>query len=94
MAAGLPVLAHDIPGVGELVRSGVEGLLLPLDQPDAYAQALRTLLASRPLRRQLGQAAQKRAADFGWPRVGGQVESFYRQLLDATRERSELRSAR
>jgi len=81
MAAGRPVLAHDIAGVRELVTDGVEGFVLPLGQPRAYAAALGRLAADPGLRLRLGAAAQARVAAFGWPRIGARIEAFYRALL-------------
>ncbi|HRI54768.1 MAG TPA: glycosyltransferase family 4 protein [Pseudomonadota bacterium] len=81
MAAGRPVLAHDIAGVRELITDGVEGFVLPLGEPRAYAAALGRLAADRDLRRRLGTAAQARVAAFGWPRIAAQIEAFYRALL-------------
>lgn len=40
MAAGIPVVALDAPGVREVVRDGVNGRLLPAGGPDDFAQAL------------------------------------------------------
>ncbi len=78
MAAGLPVLGHDIEGVHSLVRDGVEGYILPLRDPAAYAQALVRLIDDPILRTKMGQAAQRRATDFDWPRVAGAVADFYK----------------
>ncbi len=91
MAAGRPVLAHDIAGVPELVQDGVEGFVLPLHDPAAYAARLGCLLTDPTLRKRMGQAARQRAAAFGWDRVADAVESFYNELTHA---RNERRSAR
>jgi glycosyltransferase involved in cell wall biosynthesis len=48
-AAGLPVVASRIGGIPELVRDGVDGLLVPAGDVDALAQVLRRLHADRPL---------------------------------------------
>jgi phosphatidylinositol alpha-mannosyltransferase len=94
MAAGLPVLAHDIDGVRELVTDGHEGFVLPLSDPAAYATALSRLLADARLRAAMGRAAALRAAAFSWQRVAGAVENFYREVIAATsRARSEPYSA-
>lgn len=95
MAAGLPVLAHDIDGVRELVSDGIEGFVLPLDDAESYAVALRRLLEAPELAKQMGQAAARRAAPFGWNRVTAAVEAFYFSTADEiTRARSVPCSAR
>ena len=44
MAAGLPVVASDMPGYDEVVTDGVEGLLVPPRDPAALAAAVGTIL--------------------------------------------------
>lgn len=91
MAAGLPVLAHDIDGVRQLVEEGREGFVLPLSDPAAYAAALTRLLADGKLRTAMGQAAAARAADFSWNRVAVSIENFYYEVIAATREATDAR---
>jgi glycosyltransferase involved in cell wall biosynthesis len=63
MAAGLPVVASDVGGVGELVVDGTTGTLVPPADPDALAAALDHLLADPELRRRLGAAGLERARE-------------------------------
>src|SRR5690606_15055908 len=49
-AAGIPVVASDVPGIAEIVRPGVDGLLVPPGDPVALREALRSL-AVDPARR-------------------------------------------
>jgi glycosyltransferase involved in cell wall biosynthesis len=62
MAAGLPVVASDVGGVGEIVVDQQTGLLVPPGDPDALAAALERLLADPALRHRLGAAGRERAA--------------------------------
>lgn len=48
MASGLPVLATDISGIGELVQEGVTGLVCEAD-PESIAAAVRRFLALAPI---------------------------------------------
>jgi len=61
MASALPVVVSDIPEVADIVSGGVEGLVVPVDDADALAGALRRLVLDRELRRRLGQAARESA---------------------------------
>lgn len=81
MAAGLPTLAHDIPGARELLRDGVDGLLLPVGDVDAYAAALQRLCQEPLLRRRLGQAARERALPFCWGDITARTEALYQEVL-------------
>lgn len=55
MAAGVPVVATDVVGVGEMVEDGRSGLLVPPDDPGAMAVALDRLLGDAALRRRMGE---------------------------------------
>lgn len=61
MAAGLPVVASDVGGVGELVADGETGFLIPPGDAQALADALAELLDEPLLRRDLGAAGRRRA---------------------------------
>jgi len=58
MAAGLPVIATPVGGIGEIVRHGETGWLVPPNDASALAEALRHLRADSSLRRRLGETAQ------------------------------------
>jgi phosphatidylinositol alpha-mannosyltransferase len=81
MAAGLPVVASDIPGYREVVRHEVEGLLVPPRDPAALAAAVRRLLTDPDLAHRLGDAGRSRAERFAWPVVAEEIEGAYRQAL-------------
>src|SRR5687768_10914083 len=61
MAAGLPVVATDIPGYREGVRNGIEGVLVPPRDPKALADAIRELLEDDALAKRLADAGRERA---------------------------------
>ena len=60
MSLGLPCVSTTIAGIPELIRSGVDGLLVPPANAVALADALETLAADPRLRRTLGAAARQR----------------------------------
>ncbi len=59
-ASGRPIVTTDAPGCRDLVRDGREGMLVPLRNTDAAAQALVALANDADLRRRLGAAAHAR----------------------------------
>lgn len=63
MAAGLPVVSTAVGGVPELLRHGVEGLLVQPGNVGALAQAISLLVESEELRRSMGSRAARRAAE-------------------------------
>jgi phosphatidylinositol alpha-mannosyltransferase len=84
MAAGLPVVASDIPGYDEVVREGVEGLLVPPHDPKAVADAAARILDDPELAARMSAAGRERARAFDWSVIVGQLERLY---LEATRGR-------
>ncbi len=59
MAAGKPVIATQVAGVGELVEHGVSGLLVPASDADALTRAILDLAATTPeARAKMGQAGR------------------------------------
>jgi glycosyltransferase involved in cell wall biosynthesis len=60
-ALGLPAVATDVPGLAEQVRPGVDGLLVPSEDPAALAAALTVLLDDRRTARRLGASARTAA---------------------------------
>jgi glycosyltransferase involved in cell wall biosynthesis len=59
MAAGLPVVACDVPGCHDLIDNQVNGLLVPPRSARALAAAVAQLLADPALARRLGRAARR-----------------------------------
>jgi glycosyltransferase involved in cell wall biosynthesis len=72
MAAGLPVVAADAGGTGELVQDGVSGRLVPPGDPQALRRAIAELLADSRLRQSLVAGAKQHLARFDY---GGMVQS-------------------
>ena len=67
-AAGVPVVAYDIPGLRETVIDGVTGYLVTPRQPAALTTALRKLTESASLRLKMGEAACRHAGQFDFER--------------------------
>jgi glycosyltransferase involved in cell wall biosynthesis len=59
LAAGVPVVATDVDGTPEIVVNGKTGLTVPVNDPQALAQAICLLLHSPELRRQFGAAGRQ-----------------------------------
>ena len=64
MAAGAPAVASDIPGHREWIADGRDGLLAPADDHGAWSAAIGRLLDEPEFAARLGEAAQRKAADF------------------------------
>lgn len=86
MAAGRPVVATPVGGVGEVVDDGVHALLVPFAEDDAFPRALAAaaerLLAEPDLAGELTGRARERVEErFGIGRMNAELETIYRQVL-------------
>ncbi|MCX8553819.1 glycosyltransferase family 4 protein [Mycolicibacterium mucogenicum] len=57
-AAGLPVVAHPVAAIAEMVRDNVTGFLVPSEDDDALLAALNTLIDDPARRREMGEQAR------------------------------------
>jgi glycosyltransferase involved in cell wall biosynthesis len=64
-----------------VVGDRVEALVVEPGDPVALAAALGEIGADPELRRRLGEAAQRRSAEFSPEAVAGRLERIYRALL-------------
>ena len=84
MACGLPVVCTELgTGTSYVNQDGVTGIVVPPRDPDALAGAVCRLLADKALRRQMGEAGQKRVRrEFSLEAMLHQVMAFYAEALD------------
>ena len=80
-ASGLPVIAADAGGSGELVAPGRTGLLVPPEESRPLAAALLQLAADPELRARLGRSGRSAALARTWPAAIAELGQVYRQLV-------------
>lgn len=81
MAAGLPVIGSRVAGLNEVVIDGETGFLVPPEDADALAHALRVAIEDRDQTFQLGQAARARVVErFSWDHA---ADSYMSLLCEA-----------
>jgi phosphatidylinositol alpha-mannosyltransferase len=76
-AAGTPVVASEIPGYRDVVRDGVDGLLVVPGDALALAESLRRLALDERLRARMATAARERAERFAWRHIAAEVLDAY-----------------
>ena len=82
MAAGAPVVTTAISGIPEIVRDGVNGLLVAPDDPHAVADAVLRLRGDRALAQRIsveGRATVERELD--GERLAGTLQSLFREVI-------------
>jgi glycosyltransferase involved in cell wall biosynthesis len=78
LAVGTPVISTDVGGVGEIVRDGVNGLLVPIGDPDALAAAIGRYLGDEALQARLRSAAASSIERFAPGAIYGRLEEILR----------------
>jgi type III pantothenate kinase len=82
MALGKPVVGTAIGGTVEQIEDGVSGLLVPPNDPDAMAAALKKLLDDPALRLRMGQAGRVRLEErFCFTLHYKRIMQLYHELL-------------
>jgi glycosyltransferase involved in cell wall biosynthesis len=82
MAKGLAVVSLDsAQGPCAVIEHGVDGLLVPADCNEAaFARSICALIESAPLRRRLGEAAVRKAAEFDPRAVGARWQALIEEV--------------
>jgi glycosyltransferase involved in cell wall biosynthesis/predicted ATP-grasp superfamily ATP-dependent carboligase/predicted metal-dependent phosphoesterase TrpH len=78
MATELPIVATNVGGTPEAITDGENGLLVPVEDPGALAEACLRLLTDPELAARLAEQAQRRAvADFGIAEMASAYLALY-----------------
>jgi sugar transferase (PEP-CTERM/EpsH1 system associated) len=89
MATGLPVLATAVGGNPELIQAGVTGTLVPRDDPESMARAMRDYAESTELCRRHGIEARRAIErNFGMEAMVDAYMTIYDKLLVGHRVRT------
>ncbi len=82
MAAGVPVVASDLPAVRELLTDSEHGRLVAPDRPGELARAIRVLLDFPERRARMGRAARTRVAEeLSWDASLARLRELYTTRL-------------
>lgn len=82
MAAGLPLVASDLPHECELITTNGCGILARPEEPESFAQAILALVQDRRRAYELGMNGQTAFADcYSWESELPKLLSFYDRIL-------------
>ena len=82
MACGLPVVTTPVSGIPEIIRDGVNGRLVPPDDPAALADALLRLDADQQLAQSLSAQARATVRErFDGERFAAELAALFREVL-------------
>ena len=81
MAAGLAVVATDVPGCRDVVRDGRNGLLVPPRDSKALAGAVKKLVDDSALRKKLTTSAAESSCERSWGKVAESYADLFAELV-------------
>lgn len=82
-ACGRAVVTTDVPGCRDAIISGVTGVLVPVKDAAALADAIQNLIADPALRERMGRAGRRLAEEsFAIEIIVEQHMNIYKELLD------------
>lgn len=87
MAAGKPVVATDTGGQPEVIRSGVDGFIVPGNDAEALAEAIEKMLTTPDLIRQMGESAKNHFdAELNFNQFIEKTLDAYDQTIERTKQ--------
>jgi len=82
MALGKPMLASNLGGFRDVIRDGVNGLLLPPNEPEAWARAIDEVLGDPAYAARLAEAGRRTAREeFSIERTVARTIAVYEDVL-------------
>lgn len=83
LACGIPVITT--PNCGSVVRDGMDGIIVPIRDPVALANAIERIITNPDLRSRMSLSARARAREHTWERYGERLIRALSKLEPAAR---------
>lgn len=87
MQAGKAVVATRVDGVPEIIREGVDGILVPPKDVEALSEAMIHLLKDVELRNRLAEEARKRSLNFSWDHAIKTYSKIYQSQFSENQQK-------
>lgn len=86
MACGLCIVSTNVGGIPYLLEHEQDALLVPPDDPDAMAAAVRRILTEPDLARRLSYNARRKAEQYDWETILPKWEMLFVEVLEGRHE--------
>ena len=81
MACGLPLITTTNTGGEDIVRTGVDGFVIPIRDVEAIKEKILFLYENHDARLAMGQAARERVVSgFSWDDYGERIAAVYQRV--------------
>ena len=91
LASGLAVVAADAPGSRDIIRNGIDGMICPAEDRDAFARVIRSLIENTASREAFRQRGLQRAASYRWDKVLEDMIHHYERAVEGARPEKNSR---
>jgi glycosyltransferase involved in cell wall biosynthesis len=82
-SSGRPIVATDVPGCRDVVANGINGLIVPPQNPLALAEAMEKLIVHPDMRRSMGQAGRDLVVGrFSSAKINQSTYEVYQRLVN------------
>ena len=88
MASGLPVLGIQSPGVGDIVETGINGILAPEEDVAVFTAKMVKLVTDCEMRQKMSEQARIAARNYDIQRTTKLLLDHYQQLVSSTYSRN------
>ena len=80
LASGLPLIATDTGGTKELVKDGINGFVVKMEDSDDLAEKIMTVMNGSELRKEMAAESRKMAEDLNWQSVAQKYFALYQKV--------------
>ncbi len=85
LAAGLPIVSTECGGATTTITNGVNGLIVPIEDSIALANALKQVMGDEDLRLRMGESSLQRAAEFSLEAMVQNTIKVYEDVINKKR---------
>lgn len=82
MAAGLPIVASNLPSLKEILKNEENAILVRPDSPEALAEGIKRLIDDNELRIKIANQARKDIESYSWPERANRIIDFCTKLIE------------